>query len=279
VEEYFAALRAGDAAAALSYGLTPPGDHSFLTAAALAAQNRLAVIGSVQAAAATVRGRTARVPVTYTLTAAAAPTRPMVQTTDVTLHRLGQGWSLDRTAAVVRVVPTGAAHRATLAGAAIPASPVALFPGVAPVVYDTASIAQQLGTGLVTLTSTGPVRVGAQLSDTGRKAVEAAVRTAFASCLVRAGTRSSTPCPLTPDEYRVVPGSLRGSLTGASFTIAPSLQDVDGLVRTGGTFVVRGRYQTLDFDNIASSAKATVRMPFKVALYATALAVVRWEQP
>jgi hypothetical protein len=280
VEKYFAALRAGDAPAALSYGNAPPGNHSFLTSTALAAQNRLAAIGSVRVDPATVSGRTARVPVTYTLTPAAAPTRPSIQTTDVALHRRGRGWSLDRAAAVVRVRPTGAGRRATLAGAAVPTGPVALFPGVVPVRYDTALIEQRLDSGYVTLTSTGTVSVGAQLSAAGRAAVETAVRTAFATCLARPTAAASRSCPLTPSiSSRPVPGSLRGSLRRATFGVAPVLRDADGLVRTSGTFSVAGRYQSLDYDNIAATDTGTVPVTFAAAVYVTAPRTVRWEQP
>ena len=274
---YFAALRAGDAPAALSYGPTPPGDRSFLTSAALAAQNRLAAIGSVRVDPATVSGRTARVPVTYTLTPAAAPTRPSIQTTDVALHRRGRGWSLDRTAALVRVLPTGAGHRATLAGAAIPARPVAVFPGVVPVRYDTTFIEQQLNSGYVTLTSIGTVKVGAQLSESGRAGIESSVRRAFATCLRRPDAASSRSCPLTPvTSGRVVPGSLRGSLRRSTFDAPPTLRDADGLATTSGSFFVAGRYQTLDFDNIASAYRGTARVDFAATLYVTAPGTVRW---
>ena len=279
VRAYFSALHAGDAPTALSYGRTPPGDHSFLTSAALSAQNRLAVIGLVRVDPAIVSGRTARVPVTYTVTPAAAPIRPSIQTTDVPLHRQGRGWSLDRTAAVIRVVAVGAAHRATLAGAAVPDRPVALFPGIVPVGYDTTFIEQQLDSGYVTLTSTGTVRVGAQLSESGRAGVESAVGRAFTRCLVRP-VGASQSCPLTPETSgRVVPGSLRGSLRRSAFDVVPTLRDADGLVTTSGSFFVAGRYQTLDFDNIAATATGTVRVSFTAALYVTRSGSVRWEQP
>jgi hypothetical protein len=280
VENYFAALRAGDAPAALSYGDAPTGNRSFLTSAALREQNRLAAIGSLQVEAATVSGRTARVPVTYTLTPAAAPTRPSIQTTNVALHRKGRGWALDRTAAVVRVLPIAAGRRATLAGAAVPAQPVALFPGIVPVRYDTTLIEQQLNSGYVTLTSTTPVRVGAQLSDSGRSVVEAAVRKAFMLCLARPTAAASRSCPLTPTiSGRVVPGSLRGALRRSAFDVAPALRDADGLVRTSGSFFVDGRYQTLNYDNLASTDTGTAEVNFVAAVYITAPGSVRWEQP
>jgi hypothetical protein len=280
VEHYFAAVRAGDAPTALSYGDTPPGDHAFLTSAALGVQNQLAAIGSVRVDPATVTGRTARVPITYTLTPAAAPTRPSIQTTDVALHRRGRGWSLDRTAAVVRVVAVGAGRRATLAGAAIPAGPVALFPGVVPVRYDTTLIQQQLNSGYVTLTSSAPVKVGAQLSESGRSVVESAVRKAFVTCLARPIAATSRSCPLTPTTSgRPVPGSLRGSLRRSAFDVGPSLGDADGLVRTSGSFFVDGHYQTLDYNNLASTATGTVQVNFVAAVYATTPGTVRWEQP
>lgn len=279
VEKYFAALRAGDAPAALSYGVTPAGDRSFLTSAALGAQNRLAAMGSVQVDAATVSGRTARVSVTYTLTPAAAPTRPSIQTTDVALHRQGRGWALDRTAAVVRVLPVGAAQRATLAGAAVPAGPVALFPGIAPVRYDTPLIEQQLNSGYLTLTSTAPVKVGAQLSESGRSAVEASVRTAFTTCLARPTAAASRSCPLTPTTSgRPVPGSLRGSLRRSTFDVGPALRDADGLVRTSGDFFVDGHYQTLDFNNLSSTDTGTVEVNFVASVYVTTPGTVRWER-
>jgi hypothetical protein len=280
VEQYFAALRAGDAPAALSYGETPAGDRSFLTSAALRVQNQLAAIGSVQVDPATVTGRTARVPVTYTLTPAAAPTRPSIQTTDVALHRRGRGWALDRTAAVVRVLPVGAGRRATLAGAAVPVQPVALFPGVVPVRYDTSLIEQQLNSGNLTLTSTAPVKVGAQLSESGRSTVEAAVRKAFTACLARPTAAASRSCPLTPTTAgRLVPGSLRGSLRRSTFDVTPALRDADGLVRTSGSFFVDGRYRTLDYDNLASTYTGTAEVNFVATVYATTPGTVRWEQP
>lgn len=278
VREYFAALSADDAPAALSYGPAPTGDHDFLTSAALSVQQKLAAIGDVVLGAVTVSGRSAQVAVTYRLTPAAGA--PSTQHSTVRLHRVGRGWQLDATAATVRIIATAAAHRATLAGAKIPAAAVELFPGAVPVQYDTGLIAQATDPVHLTLGSSGDVRVDARLSPSAVSAVEATVRRSFAGCLSR-GAAAPLSCPLTPDEDHAVPGSLRGTLRHVTFDSAPSLRgtNADGLIETTGTFAVHGRYQLLNFDNIASSTAGTFTVTFRAALYASAPGVLAWEKP
>lgn len=280
VQRYFAALSAGDAPAALRYGSPPTGDHEFLTSSALAVQKQLAAIGDVQLGTSTVSGRTAKVAVTYRLTPAAGVGSPSPQHSTVGLHRTGHDWQLDSTAATVRVIATAAGHRATLAGATIPSTAVALFPGAVPIRYDTDFIRTAADPLYLTLGSTGDVRVGARLSPTGVAAAEATVRRTFQSCLAR-GAAAPLSCPLTPEGFQVVPGSLRGTLSRTSFTSMPSLQhaNADGLIDVAGTFVVHGRYQLLDFDNIASSKSGTVDVDFRAALYATAPGALVWTKP
>ena len=217
---------------------------------------------------------------TYRLTPAAGSGSPSSQQSTVALHRSGRGWQLDSTAATVRVVATAAGHRATLAGAAIPAAAVDLFPGAVPVSYDTSLIRTAADPLYLTLGSTGDERVGARLSPAGVTVVEATIRRTFQSCLTR-GAAAPLSCPLTPAGSQVVPGSLRGTLTRVSFTSAPSLQqsNADGLIETTGTFVVNGRYQSLDFDNISSSISGPVDVDFRAALYASEPGVLAWEKP
>ena len=280
VERYFAALSAGDAPAALGYGPAPTGEHEFLTSSALSLQTKLAAIDDVQVGTSTVSGRTARVAVTYRLTPPAGSGTPSPQSSTVALHRSGRRWQLDSTAATVRVIATAAGHRATLAGAVMPTTAVALFPGAVPVRYDTSLIRMVSDPTYLTLGSTGDVRVGARLSPAGVSVVEATVRRTFQSCLSR-GATAPVSCPLPPDGYQVVPGSLRGRLTRTTFPSAPSLRagNADGLIEAAGTFVVNGRYQSLNFDNIASAKSGTVDVDFRAALYASAPAVLAWEKP
>jgi hypothetical protein len=68
-------------------------------------------------------------------------------------------------------------------------------------------------------------------------------------------------------------------LRRSAFDVAPALRDADGLVRTSGSFFVDGRYQTLNYDNLASTATGTAEVNFVAALYVTAPGTVRWEQP
>jgi hypothetical protein len=280
VRHYFDALAAGDAPTALRYGPVPTGDHAFLTSTALAVAHQIAAMSDVATGPATVSGRTARVTATYLLTPPAAPGRPSHQSVSVGLHKHGHGWALDTTAATVRVVVSTAGHRATLAGAPVPAAPVALFPGPVPLQFDTGLLAQPPGSNYLSLASSGDVRIGPELSAAGIKAVEAGITAAFRTCLSQAGAAAAS-CPTTPDGERVVPGSLRGTLAGSAFTVRPQLDvdDADGMAQASGTFSVRGRYQALDFNNVASTRSGPATVSFRASVYVSAPGVVRWEQP
>jgi hypothetical protein len=120
VADYFAALRRADAPAALSLGPRLMGDTRLLTSAVLREQQQLGPISGVMVGDTTENGSRATVAVSYSVGGVAPTTRNET----VVLHRKGNGWELDRSSSLVRVHLLNAAHRTTLAGSAVPSTPV-----------------------------------------------------------------------------------------------------------------------------------------------------------
>jgi hypothetical protein len=265
---YFHALGRGDAAGALGLGDVPAGSRTYLTSQVLDAALSIAKISDVRVLSATRHGRTAEVTLEYQLGAQ--------QVSDaVSLVRHGRGWRLTRTAVPVHLQVVAGAGRMSIAGARVPTTTVLLFPGALPVALDTPNL--NLG-GLHVVHMNGGVgqvieqRLVPEVSLAGQHRVSDAVRAAVQACV---SGRASGGCPRPPS--RVVPGSVRGSVTGnvekpLPMTVAGSA----GLLKISGHVTVRGSYQQLDFDNQPVRRTEPLKLEINAQCYATDPTRIAW---
>jgi hypothetical protein len=266
---YFDALGRGDAAGALGLGELPAGPRTYLTSQVLDAALSIAKISDVRVLSTVRHGDTAKVTLEYQLGAQ--------QVSDaVSLVRHGRGWRLTRTAVPVHLRVAAGADRMSVAGARVPTTTVLLFPGALPLALDTPNL--DLGAPKV-IHLDGGVPPGIQLHVTqiGRQRVSDAVRTALRACL---GSRTSRGCP-SPADQTVVPGSIRGRITGdldndLPITVGASAA---GLLSISGNVVVDGTYQKLDFDNLPVRKTGTVELTISAWCYATDPAKIVWGAP
>lgn len=270
VRGYFAALQRGDASAALGYGGIPAGSRRLLTPAVLAEQQRVAPLGGVTVLAVRRTGSHAAVRVRYQLSFAEGQ---HVVAARLRLHRAG-GWRL-RAVAVrtrLRVVPAG--QRATLAGAAIPHRPVLLFPGAAPVRFDTPFLVDGPSAGV--RFGAGATVVRPVLSRAGQLAAIGAASAALRRCLHPASGASSAACPLPSG--RVMPGSVRGRPVTAlgDHLHARLVAGPAGVLQVSGHAEVAARYQRLTFRNQVQAAHGRVRLPVRARGLAVPPLQLRW---
>jgi hypothetical protein len=273
VAGYFAALRRANAPAAVSFGPRLNGDTRLLTSAVLREQQRLGPISDVTVGDTAANGSRATVAVSYRVGGAAPTTRNET----IALHRKGNGWELDRSSSLVRVHLRNAAHRATLAGSAVPSTPVHVFPGVLPLRFDTAAVQMDPKVPTVTLSADADLKVVVVLSAAGRRALAARLDSAVAACL----RNPPTPCPLAAADTRTVPGSLRGTVTAPPSAGAPQLMlskgDADGLVTASGTFHADAQWTVLDFENQPQQKHGKVSVGYRVQLYVSKPAAIVWQ--
>ncbi len=149
-----------------------------------------------------------------------------------------------------------ATARATLAGAAVPDAPTALFPGAVPVRFDTSEL--QVTHGAVTFGAPADVTLTVSVSPAGRAVLKSAISGQLATCF---GAGAQPQCPL-PDDPRVVPGSLRGTVdtTGIDKLDYNVASLASGQIRVSGTLSFTGSYRRLDGNNIASSHRGTLTL-------------------
>jgi hypothetical protein len=273
VSDYFAALRRADAPAALSLGPRLNGDTRLLTSAVLREQQRLGPISEVTIGGTTKDGSRATVAVSYLV----GGLTPTTHTETIALHRKGNGWELDRSASLVSVHVRNAAHRTTLAGSAVPSTPVHVFPGVLPLRFDTAALQMDPKVPTVRLSADADLDVGVALSEAGRRALAAQLDSAVAACLAH----PPTPCPLEATATRTVPGSLRGTVTAPPSAGPPQLvlsgTDADGLVTASGTFKADVQWTVLDFENQPQQKHGTVSVDYSAQLYVSRPAALFWQ--
>jgi hypothetical protein len=261
VRGYFAALARGDASAALSYGAVPAGPHQMLTDTVLGEQRRIGALKQVRLGAVRRTGSAATVPVHYMLDYAGDP--QSVDTT-VQLHQSDGRWRLDRVAVATQLMLPKAGQRATILGTAIPEGSVLFFPGPAPVRLDTPYLQVAPSSSSIDFGSGATTLLGVSVSDEGRRQAQTAVGANLLACVSGRGPRT---CPL-PDD-RVVPGSLRGSLTAATPDLTVTVADSDaGVLDVSGSVGVVGTYRRLTFSNVTVAAKGRVRLPVQAAAYA-----------
>jgi hypothetical protein len=271
---YFAALQRADAGAALGYGPVPRGSRQLLTPAVLAEQQRVAPLSDVTVMSVRTKAARAVVRVQYLLS---FDTGQRLVATRLRLHRSGT-WRLRQTAVRTRLRVAPAGERATLAGAAVPHGPVLLFPGAAPIRFDTIELAVAPSEG-VTFGAHRPTVVRPVVSRTGRLAAVGTVSAALHRCLApphRPKARPSPACPLPAGRY--LPGSVRGKpLTGLGKHLHVRLTSSPaGVLEVSGQVAVLARYQRLTFHNQVVAGHGRVRLPVRARGYAVAPLRLRW---
>ncbi|MCW2528884.1 MAG: hypothetical protein JWM76_3744 [Pseudonocardiales bacterium] len=274
VSSYFDAVRSGDAPKALAYAQEVTGDRRFLTSEVLRVQQRIAAIGEVTIVSSTRTGEAATVSVSYPI---GTGDRAKTARESVGLRLVARHWRIDSPAASVRIDVGSGRNRATLAGMALPTDAVWLFPGGAPITYDTPLLEQGVGSDRIQLSSTGTLRVVAKPTDAGRDQLVRDLRAAMAGCLEQAAAAPAA-CPLAHGIGRVVPGSLRGALTELTLSADPTLisSDADGLLQLDGSATVHGSWTTLDFNNLPVAASGDAIVAISARAYVSAPAAVAW---
>jgi hypothetical protein len=269
VREYFAALSRGDARAALGYGTVPNGPRDLLTAPVLRAQQQEGRIGPAAVIAVSDKGDTAVVSVHYTITFDSG----LMSVVDdrVTLIEGGRSWRLAQTAVPVDLTLRAAQHRATVAGAAIPAGLPLVFPGVAPIMFDTKAL--QLGESgrVVRFADQQRAALEVTVSPAGRSVVTEAVAGALRTCL--SSPKPDPLCPM-PTTGRAVPGTVRGAPVDPDAIAANLLvtvsSDPDGRLDVTGRVPITGSFVVLSFDN-QWTTKQMSRYPLAIRAHASAV--------
>lgn len=272
VKGYFAALQKSDAAAALAYGDLPAGPRPLLTGDVLREQQRLAPIRNVEILAVATNGDSATVTASYQV---AFSSGAQQESDTIKLVRHDGDWRLSSTAIVTTIHLQQALSRAAIIGAGIPQGPVLLFPGAVPISFDTPYLELDPTTSAVGFGTEAVTAVDVQVSAAGRAAVGKALESALQTC-VSGHVPAASTCPLPSDQY--VPGTLVGSLTGSA-ALAMTVQvagDGAGVLQVGGQITFNGKYDVLDFNNIAQSKKGSIELPLAATAYAVAPLVLRW---
>ncbi|HEY2983481.1 MAG TPA: hypothetical protein VGJ38_04970 [Jatrophihabitantaceae bacterium] len=268
---YFRALSRGDAAAALAYGDVPAGPRTYLTRGVLRAALEVASISDVSALSVDRDGDAATVTVQYQLS---FRDNQKAVTDTVILNRHGRSWRLAATAASIQIIAKVAGHRLTLAGSALPAGSVLMFPGALPLSVDTPNL--EIDEQVLHLTDKPSRTLRPMLSKAGTPAVQSAVVSAVRACL---GTNPSPSCPV-PTDARVVPGTVHGTLTGdLGDELTIQVTGPDGLLDVRGSVAVRGSFQRLDFDNLPAAKSGTTDLAIRAHCYAVNPSKLVWGAP
>jgi hypothetical protein len=271
VRDYFAALARDDAPAALALGPVPRGPHLLLTSAALRAQQRRAPIRDVVVTPATARAATALVRVRYHLGYASGD---VAVASTVALHRHGDSWQLDHSAVRVSIDVSTANRRASLFGGRVPTRTLPMFPGAVPIDFDSPYLEVRPATDGAGF-GDHAVQLEVAISPAGRRAIDADVLTVLQACLTgRAGAAANT-CP-EPDE-RVIPGSVRGRITGPvrheNLVLSPG---AEGGFEYFATVPTRVSYQRLDFRNVVQTHRGQELIAVHAVGYAVTPVQVQW---
>jgi hypothetical protein len=274
VRNYFAALSRGDARAALGYGVVPDGPRELLTGPVLRAQQQVGRISPVSVIAVNQDHETATVSVHYAITFASDTT---VVGDHVTVIKHGRTWRLAQTAVPVDLTLKTAQHRASVAGAVVPAGRLLVFPGAVPIAFDAPAL--QLAAGrIVRFDQSKRPALEVAVTSVGQKMVSDAVAAAVRNCL---GSADPDPlCPM-PTGGRAVPGTVRGAvddeIPDLTVTVAP---DADGRIEVTGQVPVTGSYAQLTFDNQRAAMQVN-RYPLAIRAHASALTPneIVWDVP
>jgi hypothetical protein len=271
VGDYFTALQHGDAPAALALGDVPHGSRALLTNTVLEQQQRIAPLGDVSVGPASNGADRESVRVDYTLN---FPGQPLPVTTTVAVHRTGDGWRLDRAAVATQLMLAQAGDRATVGGARVPPGSVLLFPGAAPLAFDTPYLQEMPSSAGIDF-QTGPtIEVSAEVSPAGKVRATSLVRAALQDCLRGQGAPG---CPLPEGQY--VPGTVHGTLDSKSPQLTVDVgAGVTGTIEVTGQVGATATYRRLDFRNRSVSGEGTVQLTVRAESYATDPMNFVWEQ-
>lgn len=263
VTSYLHALAASDAPSALALGDVPAGPRAFLTTDVLRAQQRNAAIRNVSVGVVDRTGTRALVHVQYLLD---WPGDPRTVSATVSVHRRGREWRLDQVAVASQLNVDEAAQRATVGGAAVPRGTVLMFPGAAPIVFDTPYLQLAPSTAAVAFAPGRSINVDVQASGAARRDATAGVSAALKTCLTG---RAGATCPQPSERY--VPGSLRGALPSAPSKLAVTVDPGStGILDVSGNVSVVGTYRRLTFANRPVTGRGRVTVYVHAAAYAVA---------
>ena len=265
VRGYLHALARGDAPAALSYGTVPAGSHAFLTSSVLKQQLRLAPMRDITIGGDVAAGTGTRVPFSYNL----AFGRGELHVDDaVVVTKVDGHWRLATVVANVQLQLAGAQNRTSLAGAAVPAGAVLLFPGALPIDFDTPYLQVSQADEAVSLNHPIGYVVGVELTKAGQSIVTQHLTTLLTAC-GRGGAGAVARCPVPSAEF--VPGSMSGTLRSNPSSLSLDVDtSADGLIDVTGIASFTGTYRELDFDDVSHTRKGTVSVPFSATGYAVA---------
>lgn len=267
VAGYFAALARADAPGALAYGPAPGAPHQFLTSAVLAEQQRIAPLHGLAVTALSVRGATAVVGYSYRLRFASGDRAVSGR---IGLTRRGRRWQLDSTSVVTTVTGYQAGDRMSFAGTALPAGPVALFPGALPVRFDTAYLGLAAADAAVRLGQDPSVELLVEPSAAARSALRVQLAQRLAACLRDGFAAVSCPLP-SPPSGSYVPGTLHGRVTSDLGALSYRVgTDAAGVITVTGTVRVRASYRLLDYQDVVAPGQGTVALPVDASAYAVA---------
>lgn len=270
VRGYFAALQRGDAPAALAFGTVPRGPRTLLSRTVLREQRKLAAIHDVTITSVDRSGDTARVSVTYVL---AFPDGGQMIRDSVVVQRSGGSWRLRQSAVSVQIILAQASDRATLAGTALSADPVLMFPGAIPITFDTPYLQLDSGDRALQMDASAQDDLAVSVTTDGQRAVTDALAAALPSCLAGAPT-AAPDCPRPSP--RAVPQSLRGTIVGPLKPSVVVVTGSSGRLEVSAQVSVRGTYQLLNFNNIAVPKSGTVALPVRASAYATSPIRLSW---
>jgi hypothetical protein len=268
VRQYYRALAAGDAPKALAWGTVPSGPHTLLTSAVLKQQLAAAPIRDVSSVSTTRTGSTARVKVKYTL---GFPAVALGVTDTVAVVERHGDWRLARAAVVTQLVLPAAGQRAEVNGGTVPTGLVPVFPGAAPITFDTPYLDLDPAQSTISFATESEIDVGVEVSAAGRRAARAAVTAALTRCVTSA---PAVTCPVPSGRF--VPGSLHGTISSANYTVTLDESAAAGVIDVTAQVPFRGSYRRLGFTNRARAGTGSATIDVHALAYAAAPLSVHW---
>lgn len=274
VRAYFAALRDGDAPAALAFADQPP-NGDFLTSQVLHQQLALAPLSDVQVdPPVTGQGGGVTVGVRYRL---AFPGAARVVSDEVALVRHGSSWRLVAVSGTVRLRRADpGAERITVAGRP-PVGTLTLFPGAVPLVSDNPAVRVTGQPTVLLATPDRSVAISTELTPAAKAQAALATDSLLTGCLD--GSAPDPRCPAS-DTGRVVPGSLRGTVGRAVAVGNPQVSFAPagrGLVQVTGDALVTGRWQVWDFNNQPQTRSGPLTLTVRAQLSIADLSRAYWQ--
>jgi hypothetical protein len=271
VGEYFAALRRGDAAAALGLGDVPGGPIELITPQVLRAQQAFAPIRHVHVASGSLHGDSGTVSVDYVIAFAG---KAQHLHDDVPVVRRDGRWRLSQSAVPTSLIMTAASERADILGKAVPQGDVLMFPGAVPLHFDSPYLQVEPGEDYVSFATGSSLSLLVDVSPQGRSAVTALLNRSLRACLTQA--HPDPLCPVPNDRY--VPGSIHATPPA---NIAGDIdirvqQGGAGLLAVTGFVTVHGTYRRLTFANVAVAGSGAITLQLAARGYAVEPLRLAW---